>query len=244
MACLPFTRYRTLADLAGLPAPPDPAFPSDHAAVQGKSLAPVLDTFGGGPALDRATFTGLAFSQITRCLSGKPPPPPPPAVALSRPLSLAHCQRNPCPSLIFRYLLRQPFWFGQSTRLNPCNRLCCAALAGAAGETASGVPKYYPCLSNTPPLPDTARAYDYMGYSVRSAQWRMTQWFPWNSTALCPQWASEVVAMRELYDHQHDTAMYDMDGFENDNVADDPVHHNVAANLSAVIRANFGEGCA
>ena len=86
--------YRTLADLAGLPQPPAPS-PTDGTAVQGKSLVPVLERLSGGPrkcdrhlnsrcghgmnwhcrvwlvaALDRTVFTGHAFSQITRCLSG------------------------------------------------------------------------------------------------------------------------------------------------------------------------------
>ena len=174
--------YRTLADLAGLPSPPaTPAGrPDDHSSVQGKSLVPVLDQFGGGPALDRTAFPGVALSQMTRC---------------------------------------------------------------ASGVTDFGAEKYYPCLSNAAPLPDVRRAYDFMGYSVRSATWRLTMWFPWNRTTLCPEWEREHTTMRELYDHRGDSALYDVENFENENVAADPAHRAVLANLSAVIHGAFGEGC-
>lgn len=49
--------------------------------------------------------------------------------------------------------------------------------------------------------------------------------------------------MRELYDHRADTSLYDVDSFENENVADDPAHRLALANLSVVLRNTFGEGC-
>ena len=105
--------------------------------IQGKSVAPVLDPFGRGGALNSTTFTGLSFSQITRCLSG--------------------------------------------------------------AYTAYAEAKYTPCTSAAKPLPDLKRAYNYMGYSVRSLQWRLTEWLPWNKTNDCPEWDNEAVGMRELY---------------------------------------------
>ena len=101
--------------------------------------------------------------------------------------------------------------------------------------------KYYPCLSNARPLPDVQRNYTFMGYSVRSSEWRLTEWFAWNHTSACPVW--EARAAVELYDHRNDTELYDMENFENENVARDPAHREVLANLAAVIRTSFGEGC-
>ena len=92
-------------------------------------------------------------------------------------------------------------------------------------------------------LPDVKRAYDYMGYSVRSATYRLTQWFPWNHTTLCPDWSAERLDMREAYDHREDTSLYDVDSFENENVAHDPAHRLALAKLSVALRNTFGEGC-
>lgn len=91
--------YRTLADLANLPAPANTTGPTDHDAVQGRSLAPLLlaRPDHGGKVLQADRY---ALSQITRCFS------------------------------VF---------------------------------AASGTAEYYPCLSNAPPLPDTSRAYNFMG---------------------------------------------------------------------------------
>lgn len=78
---------------------------------------------------------------------------------------------------------------------------------------------------------------------MRSTGWRLTEWFPWNHTNDCPVWTNESVALRELYDHRDDTALYDIDDFENENVAADPANLPVLETLSAVIRGGFGEGC-
>ena len=80
-----------------------------------------------------------------------------------------------------------------------------------------------------------------MGYSVRSSEWRLTEWFAWNHTIACPVW--EARAAVELYDHRNGTYLYDVDNFENENVAGDPAHREVLADLAAVLRASFGEGC-
>jgi arylsulfatase A-like enzyme len=178
--------YRTLAELAGLPAPAAPTGPDDRDAVQGKSLAPLLDGFGrgrgevGAGALAGDPAFSYAFSQMTRCFSGR---------------------------------------------------------------TAAGAAKYYPCLSNAAPLPDLAHAYDFMGYSVRSAAWRLTEWVPWNASRACPEWGNAAAVVRELYDHRNDTALFDVDNFENENVVGDPAHADVVSTLLAVIRSNFGEDC-
>ena len=176
--------YRTLAELAGLPAPATATGPSDRDAVQGKSLVPLLTSFGRGGGsrrvVDDPAFA-YAFSQMTRCFTG---------------------------------------------------------------HTAGGAPKYYPCISNSAPLPDLKRAYDFMGYSVRSAAWRLTEWMPWNASRACPEWGNATgTAFRELYDHRNDTELYDVDSFENENVVGDPAHAAVVSTLLAVIRSNFGEDC-
>ena len=43
-----------------------------------------------------------------------------------------------------------------------------------------------------------------MGYSIRTAAWRYTEWVAWNGTTLTPIWAA--ITARELYDHQHEAS--------------------------------------
>jgi arylsulfatase A-like enzyme len=44
---------------------------------------------------------------------------------------------------------------------------------------------------------------DFMGYSVRTREWRFTEWVVWNKTAMGPIWTRSVG--RELYDHRVST---------------------------------------
>ena len=42
--------------------------------------------------------------------------------------------------------------------------------------------------------------FSYMGYSLRTFQWRYTAWFRWDGASCVPEW--DEVAGRELYDHR------------------------------------------
>lgn len=59
--------------------------------------------------------------------------------------------------------------------------------------------------------------FDFMGYSVRTPQWRYTLWLPWNASRLVADWRSASFA-QELYAHDGDDST-DMDRWENVNVA-------------------------
>lgn len=77
---------------------------------------------------------------------------------------------------------------------------------------------------------------DYMGYSIRTDQYRFTQWFVWDGEALMPKW--DQVVGTELYDHSEDTSTApDMDQFENVNLADDPSRSATVAQLAAQLKA-------
>mmetsp|Transcript_96 Transcript_96/g.294 ORF Transcript_96/g.294 Transcript_96/m.294 type:complete len:210 (-) Transcript_96:63-692(-) len=91
-------------------------------------------------------------------------------------------------------------------------------------------------------FPTGSDAADFMGYSVRSADWRYTEWYRWNKTVGAPSW-SELFAS-ELYDHRDDYGN-NFDRFENVNLA---ANHTVTpgspvcaiiAELKAVIRSQF-----
>jgi hypothetical protein len=77
--------------------------------------------------------------------------------------------------------------------------------------------------------------------SVRTPDWRLTEWYRWNKTSWCPEWGSIVV--RELYDHRNDTAPYNVDDFEFENVVDRLDVNATVVQLQKVLRENFGEGC-
>ena len=75
---------------------------------------------------------------------------------------------------------------------------------------------------------------DFMGYSVRTAEWRYTEWARWNGTALAPRW--DALVGRELYDHR---AGVDPWNSENENLVDDAQYKDVVAALKAQLRGHF-----
>jgi len=79
----------------------------------------------------------------------------------------------------------------------------------------------------------------WMGYSLRTAEYRYTEWAAWNGTALAPMWSS--LAGVELYDHRNDTGRC-FDCTENSNLAHVPAFASVAAGLSKQLRAMVHDG--
>jgi hypothetical protein len=79
-----------------------------------------------------------------------------------------------------------------------------------------------------------------MGYSVRTQNWRYTEWFPFNDTSLLPEMGTTIA--RELYDHTADVGD-DMDfpGAASDllNVAEDPAHAATVKELAAMVREGW-----
>ena len=57
--------------------------------------------------------------------------------------------------------------------------------------------------------------------TMRTAEYRYTEWCEWNGPALRPYW--DKVVGRELYDHRQDNGTtLDMDMWEAENLADRP----------------------
>merc|ERR1712039_802705 len=83
------------------------------------------------------------------------------------------------------------------------------------------------------------RQFTHMGYSIRTSEWRYTEWVAWNGTTLRPIW--NTVAGRELYDHRNESAYpTDFDARENENVA--PQNEELVATLSKKLKVQFGDG--
>ena len=80
--------------------------------------------------------------------------------------------------------------------------------------------------------------FAYMGFSIRTADFRYTEWAAWDGAALAPLW--NVSAGVELYDHTADppeSAKDSFERFENLNVA--AAQPATAAKLSKQLRAFF-----
>lgn len=82
--------------------------------------------------------------------------------------------------------------------------------------------------------------FTHMGYTIRTKEWRYTEWTKWNGTLLLPIWNkvwNDVV--NELYDH-HNEILYPINfdsHEENINVVNDFV--DVARNMSKLVRNVF-----
>eukprot|EP01065_Artemidia_motanka_P017171 TRINITY_DN2070_c0_g1_i1.p1 TRINITY_DN2070_c0_g1~~TRINITY_DN2070_c0_g1_i1.p1 ORF type:complete len:438 (+),score=136.17 TRINITY_DN2070_c0_g1_i1:333-1646(+) len=119
-------------------------------------------------------------------------------------------------------------------------------LAGAAEQTKDAAFSQYPRRVKDKAEPwksnsiihDDRTHFTHMGLSVRTAEWRYTEWLMWNQTALKPVWGD--VYARELYDHRNESGYpTDFNAGENANVAADPQFASVVADLSQRVHALF-----
>eukprot|EP01065_Artemidia_motanka_P017535 TRINITY_DN2098_c0_g1_i1.p1 TRINITY_DN2098_c0_g1~~TRINITY_DN2098_c0_g1_i1.p1 ORF type:complete len:645 (+),score=198.09 TRINITY_DN2098_c0_g1_i1:62-1936(+) len=129
-----------------------------------------------------------------------------------------------------------------------------AALLDAPSDTEGFDAAYtqYPrCCVGSPPYNFTRNKrcaqvkkedFTYMGYSLRSPEWRYTEWAVWDGAKLKPKWGTMPNAT-ELYDHRGDTGkgVTVFDDFENENLAFKPEHAGTVSQLSKQLRAFYGE---
>lgn len=83
---------------------------------------------------------------------------------------------------------------------------------------------------------------DWMGYSIRTDNWRFTAWVGWNGTSLTPIWGR--VNATELYAHTVEPggpSDQDFDAWENDNLAGRPEHATVERQLHTMLTEHFDE---
>ena len=82
-------------------------------------------------------------------------------------------------------------------------------------------------------------AADFMGFSVRSAAFRWTEWFRYDKDAGLPLW-NESSAAQELYDHRADKGDgRAFDDFENENLCNSAELAGTIVELKAALRAQF-----
>lgn len=80
--------------------------------------------------------------------------------------------------------------------------------------------------------------FTHMGYTIRSKDWRYTEWLLWDGEALQPKWDQNIGI--ELYDHRKDQCQVsDFNSFENVNVANETQFADVVTKLAAALRAGW-----
>lgn len=83
------------------------------------------------------------------------------------------------------------------------------------------------------------RNFTHMGLSVRTAQWRYTEWLRWDPRRLAPRWDVPAAAA-ELYDYRNVSAYpTDFNAAEDENVANDTENDAIVHALAAMLRAQF-----
>ena len=83
-----------------------------------------------------------------------------------------------------------------------------------------------------------------MGYTLRTDDWRFTEWYQWDRVNCVAEWATPPHGT-ELYSHTGQN-LGDFDSYENENVATDPANGATVAELRAKLWKRFksaGSGC-
>ena len=159
---------------------------------------------------------------------------PPPLQILRGRGSCTHSHRRSA----FKSAASRPFPIADRRITRECmNRPTYVLKCGTAGSLCDTLRLVLGRYARTPPSAD--RFFDpscwnygyqiqWMGYTVRSADFRFTRWHQWNGTGLCPLPSRNESSLVELYDHRDDTSIFDLDAAEYQNVA--------AGNAEAVAR--------
>ena len=133
----------------------------------------------------------------------------------------SHTSRGDVDARAAAALLAAPAAFSQITRCTNCTLAYARALPEY--RNACHWDARADAASFTVPCCTTPRErFDWMGVSVRTASWRLTRWCAWNGTTLNPRWQGCEAARDELFDHRADRSLFDVDSFDNKNVADLP----------------------
>ena len=98
-----------------------------------------------------------------------------------------------------------------------------------------GDPTDYECLNIV------ATNFSHMGFSVRTAAARYTEWRLWKSNCV-GDWTPAGLVAKELYDHTGDVGAgaHTFDDFEYVNLAYQPAHAPLATELAAALLKQFG----
>eukprot|EP00035_Acanthoeca_spectabilis_P010426 m.184831 g.184831 ORF g.184831 m.184831 type:complete len:217 (-) comp15018_c0_seq11:2020-2670(-) len=118
-------------------------------------------------------------------------------------------------------------------------------LSGATVTVKDAAFSQYPRRVTDPAAPwrdnsiihNNRSTFTHMGMSIRTEDWRLTQWALWNGTSLSPIW-NKIVAT-ELYDHRNSTLYPVNFELETVNVASVPGMQSIVSVLSSKLRSAF-----
>ena len=85
---------------------------------------------------------------------------------------------------------------------------------------------------------EASSAFAAMGYTIRTDRWRYTLWVKWDGQRLKPAHPEQVVG-GELYDHHSDTGRDTDAPYEAANLAGQPRHAVVQAQLRVALKAGW-----
>ena len=115
--------------------------------------------------------------------------------------------------------------------------------ASVMNTTATAYSQYPRCVNNATIQWDNngcSNEHDvptYMGYSIRTPEWRYTSWMPWDRKAMRAMWDGKPYAV-ELYDHSGDPeAENDHNQSDVENVASQ--HEDIVEQLQAQLKTFF-----
>ena len=110
--------------------------------------------------------------------------------------------------------------------------------AHPTSEVATGEPDWY--YNNCEGVP--AENITSMGYSVRTSQWRFTEWYHWDGARCVAQFGTAPIGT-ELYSHAGQKPHpLDFNAWENENVADDATNAAAITQLRAKLWLRFKTG--
>ena len=125
--------------------------------------------------------------------------------------------------------------FGQITRCVNCSQ----AYSFSSGLTACARDRAADAALYLTPCAETPREHiDWMGLSVRTADWRFSMFCRWDGSKLRPNFTS--CAPPELYNHTADRSIYDVDeNGEQENVAGSAGVEQHEQELKALLMRRF-----
>jgi len=184
------------------------------AFVELVDVLPTIAELAGVPLPAGESFDGVSMVPL---LSGGPPQPPPPPPPPSPP---------PSPPPLALPLVPPYHWAPKTAAFTQYPR---KVKDPAHAWEDNGI------------IHTDRATFTHMGYSVRTAGWRYTEWAAWNGTQLLPIWGD--VPYRELYDFRNASSYpTDFDAAERENVANRTQYADVVDQLAALIRTQFGPG--
>jgi len=155
----------------------------------------------------------------------------------------AYSQYSRCPGeRFFPNVSVLPDWALNNCEDVPVVYVVVVPLSHISPQCDSSHSLYNPGFRPSTPL-KTRRNITYMGYSVRTLDYRLTQWYTWDKKKCVAEWDAPPYA-RELYNHSLHSDPGDFDNFENENIAAE--NPDVVAALEVKLLARFkteGTGC-